>query len=445
MVVFLWGLFAAVASKAMNHAFYYEVLGPLNQISDWDTFANQLSVLKQQGVRAMATDIWWAVIQPDERSANGAAPAIDWSYYDKLSGAIIAGGLQWVPIFSTHSCGGLGQSCNIPIPQWTGIRKFENYVDIYGNPDYESWAPWRGSYPYDLIGAIYSSFASHYGSNPLYKGKISRLDLSGGTSGELRYPAYDYPGWTYPSQGRLWAYSTDAVADFRSTVMKKYNSSLDTLSKAWGTAITDVSQITPPCDSNDQMAPVTRGVCAGKAVSNSFLYQGISSVYGNDFMSWYQGSLIQHSAKLASKAHAAFDAVFPGTPIAMKFAGVHWQYTASRSAEHTAGYYSYSSLLSAIKSQGLVATWTALEKDPDASANANAQALAWSFFSTCQGLQLDCGAENAQQVYGDGWNNMYTKISQLPISRISFLRYDDVAYWSSYASAFQGTFSALQY
>lgn len=68
-----------------------EVLGPLNQITDFGKFASDLQLLKSIGVKAMATDVWWGNVEVADQQ-------FDWSYYDRLSNAIVSAGLQWIPI-----------------------------------------------------------------------------------------------------------------------------------------------------------------------------------------------------------------------------------------------------------------------------------------------------------------------------------------------------------
>ena len=76
-----------------------EALGPLVPIQDWAAFQNQLLLLKGAGVEAMATDVWWGQVETSDQQFN-------WNYFDKLSDAIIQSGLKWIPILSTHQCGG---------------------------------------------------------------------------------------------------------------------------------------------------------------------------------------------------------------------------------------------------------------------------------------------------------------------------------------------------
>jgi len=82
-------------------------------VEDWDAFNRQLQQAKNIGVTAVSTDVWWG------KAEGGADQQFDWSYYDKVSGAIIATGLKWVPILSFLQCGGnVGDTCDIPIPHW---------------------------------------------------------------------------------------------------------------------------------------------------------------------------------------------------------------------------------------------------------------------------------------------------------------------------------------
>ena len=91
--------------------------------ADWQNFEQELQTMKNLGIYAVSTDVWWGAV---EGQGDGQ---FDWSYYDKISDEIIGAGLKWVPIFSFHQCGGnVGDSCNIPIPAWIWTK----YIGTHG-------------------------------------------------------------------------------------------------------------------------------------------------------------------------------------------------------------------------------------------------------------------------------------------------------------------------
>ncbi|WP_372464663.1 family 14 glycosylhydrolase, partial [Peribacillus frigoritolerans] len=51
------------------------VMAPLGEITDWEAFKAELTQLKENGVYAITTDIWWGLV---ERKKDNQ---FDWSYY----------------------------------------------------------------------------------------------------------------------------------------------------------------------------------------------------------------------------------------------------------------------------------------------------------------------------------------------------------------------------
>lgn len=322
------------------------VMAPLEKISDWNTFKNELITLKNNGVYAITTDVWWGDVESEGDNQ------FDWSYYKTYADVVRSSGLKWVPIISTHQCGGnVGDTVNIPLPSWLWNKDTPDnmeYKDERGNFDKESLSPWWSG-AHKQYDELYDSFASNFSK---YKDIITEIYISGGPSGELRYPSYNSAlGWVYPNRGYLQCYSTAAEADFKNTMKVKYGT-INELNNAWGTSLTSFSQVTPPTD------------------GDNFFKNGYNSVYGCDFLSWYQGVLTRHLSDIASEAHSHFDSVF-NVRIGIKVSGVHWLMNSPNmphAAEYCAGYYNYSTLLDQIKKSDLDLTFTCLEMD-DSKAN----------------------------------------------------------------------------
>lgn len=317
------------------------VMAPLEKITDWNAFKNQLITLKNNGVYALTTDVWWGDVE------SAGDNQFDWSYYKTYADIVRASGLKWVPIMSTHKCGGnVGDNINIPLPSWLWSKDTaENmeFKDEKGNYDKESLSPWWSGtdQQYD---ELYSSFASNFSS---YSDIITKIYLSGGPAGELRFPSYNPSlGWSYPGRGSLQCYSTAAKADFQNAMQAKYGT-ISALNSAWGTSLTGFTQITPPTD------------------GDNFFTNGIHTTYGNDFLTWYQSMLTKHLSNITSEAHNRFDSVF-GVRIGAKIAGVHWLMNSPampHAAEYGAGYYNYSTLLDQFKTSNVDLTFTCLEMD----------------------------------------------------------------------------------
>lgn len=335
-----FGSFPGSASANVANDFQASVMAPLTKITDWNAFKNQLNTLKNNGVYALTTDVWWGDVE------GAGDNQFDWTYYKTYANAVLESGLKWVPILSTHTCGGNpGDDCNIPIPSWLwskGTADEMKYKSETGYVNNEAISPfWSGIE--QQYNELYSSFAQNFSS---YKPMIAKIYLSAGPSGELRYPSYyQSAGWSYPSRGKFQVYTDSAKNAFRSAMLSKY-SSLNGVNQAWGLQLTNTSQINPPSDGD-------------AFYSNG----GYNTAYGKDFLAWNQSVLENHLSVIAAAAHQQFDSVF-GVRIGAKISGIHWQMnnpSAPHSAEHAAGYYNYNELIQKFKDSNLDLTFTALE------------------------------------------------------------------------------------
>src|SRR6478672_686628 len=104
---------SATAATATNSPdFTANVMAPL-EVSDWNQFGSQLSTVKSYGVDAVTVDVWWGKVE------GAGDNQFNWTYYDQVFQAITSRGLDIVPIFSFHQCGGnVGDTCSIPLPSW---------------------------------------------------------------------------------------------------------------------------------------------------------------------------------------------------------------------------------------------------------------------------------------------------------------------------------------
>ncbi|MEJ2202278.1 MAG: family 14 glycosylhydrolase [Desulfuromonadaceae bacterium] len=289
---------------------------------DWGEFQAQLQQAKGIGVTAVSTDVWWGKVEA------AGDQQFDWSYYDRVSDAIIQAGLKWVPIFSFHQCGGnVGDSCDIPLPNWVwgevggGFPEELKYQSEQGNLSSEVIALWADDRAARQYREFVRSFAEHFGPKA---GQIEEINISAGPSGELRYPSYNqHDGFNYPARGFLQAYSNPALADFIAFAESKYGT-LENLNAAWNTQLAGWGQVRPPSDAN--------GFFGRKDYLNI--------PYGRDFTEWYNGALVEHGRFMIELVTAALHNNFPGIPLGIKIPGVHWQMVSPdipRSAEVSAG------------------------------------------------------------------------------------------------------------
>lgn len=99
--------------------------------------------------------------------------------------------------------------------------------------------------------------------------------------------------------------------------------------------------------------------------------------YGQFFLSWYSGLLLEHGDKLLEAAKGVFQGT--GAKLSGKIAGIHWHYkTRSHAPELTAGYYNtrhrdgYLALAKMFSKHGVVFNFTCMEmKDGEQPSNAN--------------------------------------------------------------------------
>lgn len=320
---------ATAATATNNPDFTANVMAPL-EVSDFAQFGNQLSAVKAYGVDAVTVDVWWGKVE-----ANGD-DQFTWSYYDQVFQTITSRGLDIVPIFSFHQCGGnVGDTCNIPLPSWlwgkyasstlNGVTMGPNglkHRSEQGNFSSETVQGWATPLVQNEYQAFTQAFVARYGTT--YANRMQEINVSLGPAGELRYPSYNGhdSGTGYPTRGALQAYSPLAIKSFQQWAIAKYGT-LSGINSAWGSSLTATTQIQPPDN-------------AGWFFSSGD-YRNIR--YGKDFVDWYNKSLVDHGERMLDTVLAALGSSFPGAEIGYKIPGIHWSMTGPtpRAAEVAAG------------------------------------------------------------------------------------------------------------
>jgi len=321
---------AATAATATNNPdFSANVMAPL-EVTDWNQFGNQLSTVDAYGVDAVTVDVWWGKVEA------AGDNQFDWSYYDQVFSTITSRGLDIVPIFSFHQCGGnVGDTCNIPLPTWlsgkytgatlNGVTLDANglkHKSEQGNFSNETVQGWADTLVLNEYQDFTQAFVARYGTT--YATRMQEINVSLGPAGELRYPSYNGhdSGAGYPTRGALQSYSPLAVKSFQQWALAKY-STLAGINAAWGSSVTNISQVQPPSN-------------AGFFFSSGD-YR--NTTYGKDLIDWYNGSLVDHGKRMLNTVLAALGSSFPGAEIGYKIPGVHWSMTGPtpRAAEVAAG------------------------------------------------------------------------------------------------------------
>jgi hypothetical protein len=369
------------------------IMAPL-EVTDFAEFRRQLAEAKDVGVQAVSVDVWWGAVEKagDEK--------FSWEYYDKVFDEIRTAGLKIVPIISFHRCGGgPGDSCEIPLPGWIyhqieGVSPEDlKYRSETGNTLADTIPPWATKN--EAVLAEYKEFMSRFEEHfAPYAADFIEINISLGPTGELRYPAYNRgDGWSGTmDRGNFQAYSDLARRDFREWALKNFGG-LAGVNARWDLALTDEAEIGPPDDHSSRKA-------------DTFVREQdyIDMRYGQDFIDWYNDSLVEHGRRVLLAAHESFDGPMATIPLGMKVPGVHWQTKACaprpRIAEITAGLlqtsldvnkrenaYGYDNLLDmaqevkATTGREIIVHFTALEMDDDNTCggeNSNAHTLgAW--------------------------------------------------------------------
>lgn len=75
------------------------------------------------------TDVWWGLVEQQPQ-------VYKWDAYRQLFEMVRDAGLKAQPVMSFHKCGGnVGDTCNIPLPQWVrdiGAKDREwNFLRIF--------------------------------------------------------------------------------------------------------------------------------------------------------------------------------------------------------------------------------------------------------------------------------------------------------------------------
>jgi hypothetical protein len=314
------------------------VMAPLEirNSTEMQTFQELLGEAKAIGVNAVSVDVWWGKVE-----TNGDQQ-FDWTYYDQVFDKIRQAGLKIVPILSFHQCGGgPGDDCNIPLPNWlwssfTAAGLSDNdlkYESETGRIQDDAIAPWATATPavLDEYREFMQAFAAHFA--PLAASFVE-INVSLGPTGELRYPAYNQSdGWNYPDRGNFQAYSRLAQHNFRDWALANFGG-LNGVAARWNISLANPDEIRVPGGG----LPAGSGRRAQTFVDDK---DPVDTVYGRDFIDWYNQSLVDHGRRVLLAADGALDGAMNNIPLGMKLPGIHWQMmscsTRPRIAEITSG------------------------------------------------------------------------------------------------------------
>ncbi|KAG8382458.1 hypothetical protein BUALT_Bualt05G0079300 [Buddleja alternifolia] len=358
-----------------------------------------LMALKSAGVEGVMVDVWWGLVEKD------GPLKYNWEGYAELINMVQKLGLKLQAVMSFHQCGGnVGDSCSIPLPPWVLEEISKNpdlvYTDRSGrrNPEYislgcDSLPVLRGRTPVQVYSDYMRSFRERFKE---YLGDvIVEIQVGMGPCGELRYPSYPESNgtWRFPGIGEFQCYDKYMRASLAATAeaMGKDN---------WGRG--------GPHDAGQyNQFPEDTGFFRKDGTWNS--------EYGQFFLGWYSGKLLDHGENILTAAERIFQGT--GAKLSGKVAGIHWHYkTRSHAPELTAGYYNtrhrdgYLPIARMLGKHGVVLNFTCMEmrdgEQPD-EANCSPQGLVTQVKMATKTARTELAGENALERYDAG---AYTQV-----------------------------------
>ena len=194
------------------------VMAPLDLIDNncnpsfQSKFENWCNMLRDANVKGVMLDVWWGITEPSPKNYR-------WQGYETVFNIMRNKGLKIIPVFSFHQCGGsVGDYVNIPIPSfvWQGASQ-PHFIDSYGNKEvaYISFSydnvkigPNNERTPLEMYNDWMTAFKVQFNSY-IEDGSIIEIEVGVGPCGELRYPSYRQPPWSYPGCGQFQCYDSE--------------------------------------------------------------------------------------------------------------------------------------------------------------------------------------------------------------------------------------------
>ncbi|CAK7356239.1 unnamed protein product [Dovyalis caffra] len=353
-----------------------------------------LMALRSAGVEGVMVDAWWGLVEKD------GPLKYNWEGYAELLQLVQKHGLKLQVVMSFHQCGGnVGDSSSIPLPPWVLEEMSKNpdlvYTDRSGrrNPEYislgcDSLPLLRGRTPIQVYSDYMRSFHNRFKD---YLGEvIMEIQVGMGPCGELRYPAYPESNgtWRFPGIGEFQCYDKYMRASLEASAEKIGK-------KDWGQG--------GPHDSGQyNQFPDETGFFQRDGTWNT--------EYGQFFLEWYSGKLLDHGEKILTAAEGIFQGT--GAKLSGKVAGIHWHYrTRSHAAELTAGYYNtrhhdgYLPIARMFGKHGAVFNFTCMEMrdgEQPAHANCSPEGLVQQVKMATRTARIELAGENALERYDAG-------------------------------------------
>eukprot|EP00252_Welwitschia_mirabilis_P016455 TRINITY_DN3629_c0_g1_i3.p1 TRINITY_DN3629_c0_g1~~TRINITY_DN3629_c0_g1_i3.p1 ORF type:complete len:478 (-),score=96.07 TRINITY_DN3629_c0_g1_i3:204-1637(-) len=289
-----------------------------------------LRALKLAGVQGVVVEVWWGIVE------RFSPLHYDWSMYEDLFKLVSDADLKLHTVLSFHAslhpCS--SSRSKISLPLWVSEIGNSNrdiyYRDRHGffNEEYLSAGVdqvplFHGRTALECYGDFMSSFIEKF--RTLIGGTIHEITIGLGPSGELRYPAHPSSDgrWNLPGIGEFQCYDKYMRSDLKEAADKVGRPD-------WGFS-----------------GPLDAGSYNSFPLEEPFFRAGNGTFltdYGQFFLGWYSGKLVQHADHVLDKASQLLKSCCQDqtdtAQLIAKVPGIHWWYdTESHAAELTAGYY----------------------------------------------------------------------------------------------------------
>lgn len=258
-------------------------------------FTNALSFLASSGVRGVAIDCWWGVVEKKPRQ-------YDFSAYRQVCALVKRFNLQLQVVMSFHACGGnVNDTVQITLPPWV-LECGKNDPDIFftdrprngrmGSRNKECVSFFadevkclQGRSPIECYQDMMAAFAKDL--SDMLGTVIEEIVIGMGPCGELRFPSYvESNGWMFPGVGEFQVYDRRAVASLARAAQEVGH-------PEWG-----------------RSGPDGVGCYNSLPMDTRFFTWdgGWQTPQGDFFLRWYSSVLKRHSQRLL---HAAVRVFFP--------------------------------------------------------------------------------------------------------------------------------------
>ncbi|KAJ8499834.1 hypothetical protein OPV22_010386 [Ensete ventricosum] len=352
-----------------------------------------LMALRSAGVEGVMVDVWWGLVEKD------GPLRYNWEPYLELVQMVERNGLKLQMVMSFHQCGGnVGDSCSIPLPPWVVEETRRDpdivYTDRSGrrNPEYislgcDTLPVLMGRTPIQVYSDYMRSFKHRFNS---YLGHvIVEIQVGMGPCGELRYPSYPASNgtWRFPGIGEFQCSDKYMKASLQAAAVAAGH-------EEWG-------KDGPHDAGHYNQFPEDTGFFRREGTWNTD--------YGQFFLEWYSGTLLEHGDRVLAAAEAIFRGT--GAKLSGKVAGIHWHYrTRSHAAELTAGYYNtrshdgYLPVAKMMATRGVVLNFTCMEmrdEQQPSHANCSPELLVRQVKQAAKAAGAELAGENALERYDE--------------------------------------------